>query len=222
VPGYFYLTSDGETPRAPDNSNESAAKVVENWHGQKVFAGHDGLCQETCVWRSNVSRTANRFCVDLFFFLLHLYSKARSVSACEQVRSRINCALNIIGWHSSVACNWHPSSRVKTTVALLMCLCDARRSVALLMCLCDARRSVALLVCLCDARRSVALLMCLCDARRYVALIVCLCDARRSVALLMCLCDARRSVVLLMCLCDARRSVAASAFYNMSQSLCCC
>eukprot|EP00040_Diaphanoeca_grandis_P029230 m.170743 g.170743 ORF g.170743 m.170743 type:complete len:415 (+) comp31618_c0_seq7:2181-3425(+) len=48
VPGYFYLTSDGTTPLAPDNSNEDKDKVVENWHGQKVFAGHDGLCQETC------------------------------------------------------------------------------------------------------------------------------------------------------------------------------
>lgn len=48
VPGYFYLTSDGATPLPPDNSTESPAKVVADWHGQKVFAGHDGLCQETC------------------------------------------------------------------------------------------------------------------------------------------------------------------------------
>ena len=45
VPGYFYLTSDGPTPIAPDHSSESPEKVVANWHGQKVFSGHDGLCQ---------------------------------------------------------------------------------------------------------------------------------------------------------------------------------
>eukprot|EP00035_Acanthoeca_spectabilis_P012334 m.220195 g.220195 ORF g.220195 m.220195 type:complete len:338 (+) comp15593_c0_seq2:6909-7922(+) len=48
VPGYFYLSTDGPTPFPPDNSTESKEKVVSNWHGQKVFSGHDGLCQETC------------------------------------------------------------------------------------------------------------------------------------------------------------------------------
>ena len=48
VPGYFYLSSDGPTPLAPDNSPEGKESVVANWHGQRVFRGHDGLCQETC------------------------------------------------------------------------------------------------------------------------------------------------------------------------------
>lgn len=48
VPGYFYLSTDGPTPFAPDHSHESKADVVRNWHGQRDFSGHDGLCQETC------------------------------------------------------------------------------------------------------------------------------------------------------------------------------
>lgn len=36
VPGYFYLTSDGPTPIAPDGSKEDPQKIVDNWHGQKV------------------------------------------------------------------------------------------------------------------------------------------------------------------------------------------
>jgi hypothetical protein len=49
VPGYFYLSKDGLIPLAPDNhTTESKHDIVANWHGQRVFTGHDGLCQETC------------------------------------------------------------------------------------------------------------------------------------------------------------------------------
>ncbi|MFD8863230.1 alginate lyase family protein [Streptomyces sp. NPDC059590] len=47
VPAYIYLTSDGDLPKPPANSNiDTSAEIIKYWQGQSTFA--DGLAQETC------------------------------------------------------------------------------------------------------------------------------------------------------------------------------
>ncbi|MER7763835.1 alginate lyase family protein [Streptomyces sp. NPDC097619] len=47
VPAYFYLTSDGPRPKAPQNAGlDTPEKVTTYWFGQTAF--RDGLAQETC------------------------------------------------------------------------------------------------------------------------------------------------------------------------------
>jgi hypothetical protein len=89
VPGYFYLSRDGPTPLAPRrHSHESKGTIVADWHGQKVFAGHDGLGQETCrdighvqmgmAAMINAAETAHHQGVDLYG-----EQSARIISAME-------------------------------------------------------------------------------------------------------------------------------------------
>src|SRR3954468_6760504 len=46
VPAYFYLKSDGRTPKSPPAHPKSGAALVRYWYGQKSPA--DGQAQETC------------------------------------------------------------------------------------------------------------------------------------------------------------------------------
>lgn len=47
VPGYIYLTSDGQYPKQAPGSGSTSSSIISYWNHQSTFP-ESGICQETC------------------------------------------------------------------------------------------------------------------------------------------------------------------------------